>query len=470
MVAIMSISPPDELLAMLRRGSQVFIIKGEAGTGKTTLAMEIIRSIEEDGGSGFYLSTRVPIDKIFSQFPWLKELKIEDKILDARKTILPKIDKYFIEFLTSQDFLKVIYSKVSQEKKKPIVIIIDSIDALKADLDIPSEDFSIEKMMVEISGRTGANTIFISEGVKETKLDYIADSIIILRKKYINGRVIRCLELEKTRTTEIKRPVIIFSIKDSRFIHFTSKVLEYPTKPLNVSIPEENAVHVSTLIEEFDKILGGGFEKGSINIIEAGRGVGRDYRWVSAPPALNIVLKKKPAFFIPSEGYSPATVRKWFEPMIGKELYRTYIHVFQFSATGTSSAKNIHVIDWADPVTDYKVIRETTSNVLDELGTEEFFFYIGADTLEHLYGAENLKRIIGRLAKDAKDSSGVFLVVVKTGQRILDGLDHLASTYFKLESLAGITLFYGLLPATNTYSLIIEETEEKIIPKLIPIK
>lgn len=95
-----------------------FYNKERSGTGKTTLAMEIIRSIEENGGYGFYLSTRVPIDKIFTQFPWLRKLKIEDKILDARKTILPKIDKYFIELLASQDFLKVIYSKVSHEKKK----------------------------------------------------------------------------------------------------------------------------------------------------------------------------------------------------------------------------------------------------------------------------------------------------------------------------------------------------------------
>ena len=470
MVAIMSVSPPAELLATLKNGGQIFIIKGEAGTGKTTLAMEIIRSIEESGGCSFYLSTRVPIDKVFSQFPWLRELRIEDKILDARKTILPKVDKYFIEFLTSQDFLKAIYSRVSQEKKKPVVIIIDSIDALKTDLDVPPEDFSIEKMMVEISERTGANTIFILEGVKETKLDYIADNIIIIRKRYVNGRVIRYLELEKTRKTKIKRPIILFSIKDSRFVHFTTKVLEYPTKPLNVSIPEENATHVSTLIEELDKILDGGFEKGSINIIEVGRGVGRDYRWISAPPALNLVFKKKPTFFIPSEGNSPATVRKWFEPVVGKKLYKTYVHVFQFSTMGTSSEKNIHIIDWSDPVTDYKVIREVTLKVLDELGIEEFFFYAGADTLEHLYGAEDLKRIIGRLAKDAKDSFGVFLVVVKTGQKILDGLDHLASTYFKMESLAGITLFYGLLPATNAYSLVIEETEQKIMPKLIPIE
>jgi len=470
MVAIMSISPPAELLTTLKNGGQIFVIKGEAGTGKTTLAMEIIRSIEESGGCSFYLSTRVPTDKVFSQFPWLRELRIEDKILDARKTILPKVDKYFIEFLTSQDFLKAIYSRVSQEKKKPVVIIIDSIDALKADLDVPPEDFSIEKMMVEISERTGANTIFILEGVKETKLDYIADNIIVLQKRYVNGRVIRYLELEKTRKTEIKRPIIIFSIKGSRFVHFTSKVLEYPIKPLNVSIPGENVTHISTLIEELDKILGGGFDKESINIIEVGRGVGRDYRWISAPPALNLVFKKKPAFFIPSEGNSPATVRKWFEPIVGEKLYKTYIHVFQFSTMGTSSEKNIHIIDWSDPVTDYKVIREATSSVLDELGTEEFFFYVGADTLEHLYGAGNLKRIIGRLAKDAKDSSGVFLVVVKTGQKILEGLDHLASTYFKMESLAGITLFYGLLPATNTYSLVIEETDEKIIPKLIPIE
>jgi len=46
--------------------------------------------------------------------------------------------------------------------------------------------------------------------------------------------------------------------------------------------------------------------------------------------------------------------------------------VFQFSTAEPSPDKNIHVIDWANPVTDYKVIREVTFEVLNELGTEEF--------------------------------------------------------------------------------------------------
>lgn len=470
MVAIMSISPPIEIVDILKNGGQLFLIKGEAGTGKTTLAMEIIRIVEEMGGRSFYLSTRIPAEKVFTQFPWLKDLDIESRIMDARKTLLPKVDKFYIEFLNSHDFLKVIYSKVAQEVKKPLVVVIDSIDALKADLDIPPENFTIEKMMIEIAERTRTNMIFISEGTKETKLDYIADNIIVLRKKYINGRTIRFLELEKMRKMEIKRPIIVFSIKDSRFIHFSSKILEYPTKPLNIDLSAKIDAYIPTSIEELDKILGGGFEKGSVNIIEVGRGVGRDYRWISAPPVLNLLLRKRPAFFIPSEGHPPATVRKWFEPIVGEELYKKYIHVFQFSSIKNNPDKNVHTISWADSVTDYKVIRETTLKILDETGAEEFLFYVGADTLEHLYGEKDFRRIIGRLAKDAKDTNGVFLIIVKTGQKILDGLDHLASTYFKMENFAGITLFYGLLPTTGIYSLIIDETKDKITPKLIPLE
>ena len=102
--------------------------------------------------------------------------------------------------------------------------------------------------------------------------------------------------------------------------------------------------HIPTSIEELDRILGGGFEKGSVNIIEVGKGVGRDYRWISAPPALNLLLRRKPVFFIPSEGHSPETVRKWFEPIIGEELYKKCVHVFQFSSTKNNPDKNVHTI------------------------------------------------------------------------------------------------------------------------------
>ena len=48
------------------------IVKGSAGTGKTTFALQLT---EEIGGIGtsFYMSTRVSDESLYNQFPWLRE-------------------------------------------------------------------------------------------------------------------------------------------------------------------------------------------------------------------------------------------------------------------------------------------------------------------------------------------------------------------------------------------------------------
>ncbi len=64
---------PAELLRFFQSpGGHSVIVKGVAGTGKTTFALQLT---EELGGiaSSYYMSTRVSDATLYNQFPWLKE-------------------------------------------------------------------------------------------------------------------------------------------------------------------------------------------------------------------------------------------------------------------------------------------------------------------------------------------------------------------------------------------------------------
>jgi len=64
---------PVELLKFFKSpGGHSVIVKGVAGTGKTTFALQLT---EELGGinSSYYMSTRVSDSTLYNQFPWLKE-------------------------------------------------------------------------------------------------------------------------------------------------------------------------------------------------------------------------------------------------------------------------------------------------------------------------------------------------------------------------------------------------------------
>src|SRR5581483_9858035 len=67
---------PDELLRFIQRDTYSLLIKGFAGTGKTTLALTILRALESKNNF-FYISTRISPRQIFQYYPWL------DKFIEA---------------------------------------------------------------------------------------------------------------------------------------------------------------------------------------------------------------------------------------------------------------------------------------------------------------------------------------------------------------------------------------------------
>jgi KaiC/GvpD/RAD55 family RecA-like ATPase len=63
------------------------MLKGEAGTGKTTLALQVIEELSDEQPE-YYLSTRVSDEALFRQFPWARDKAKRDNILKAGKSFL----------------------------------------------------------------------------------------------------------------------------------------------------------------------------------------------------------------------------------------------------------------------------------------------------------------------------------------------------------------------------------------------
>lgn len=79
---------PPELIRFLEgAGGHSLVIKGEAGTGKTTLALQLIETMAGKQNQ-YYLSSRVSDESLFRQFPWLKESSERIRLLKASKSFL----------------------------------------------------------------------------------------------------------------------------------------------------------------------------------------------------------------------------------------------------------------------------------------------------------------------------------------------------------------------------------------------
>ncbi|MEM1798368.1 MAG: hypothetical protein QXX87_04010, partial [Candidatus Jordarchaeales archaeon] len=79
---------------------------------------------------------------------------------------------------------------------------------------------------------------------------------------------------------------------------------------------------------------------------------------------------------------------------------------------------------------------------------EEGLIVFGMDTLQHVYGLDELKRSLGRLVARIKHDKIVAVGIVKYGQEIIDLLNHLADTHLMVKNVNGNIIAYGIIPCT----------------------
>ena len=84
--------PPEIHKFFSNPGGHSLIIKGKAGTGKTTLVLQMLEEIFT-GLDNFYLSSRVSDTSLYKQFPWLLTKEPNERLIHASKRFLETLDK-----------------------------------------------------------------------------------------------------------------------------------------------------------------------------------------------------------------------------------------------------------------------------------------------------------------------------------------------------------------------------------------
>jgi len=84
--------PPEIRRFFTNPGGHSLIVKGKAGTGKTTLVLQMLEEIFS-GLDNFYLSSRVSDTSLYKQFPWLLSKERNERLIHASKRFLETLDK-----------------------------------------------------------------------------------------------------------------------------------------------------------------------------------------------------------------------------------------------------------------------------------------------------------------------------------------------------------------------------------------
>jgi KaiC/GvpD/RAD55 family RecA-like ATPase len=444
--------PPELVDAMSGGKGYSLLIRGAPGTGKTMLALELIRAF--GSSNAVYLSTRVSPSSLYEQFPWLGESTPPIDVIDATKLyisadIIPGI----------QSFPDTIYSRLGKVKK-PATVVIDSWEAITAQIEREKEKIeSLAAAVTELARHDEMNLILVSEkfGISPTTLDYMVDGVVTLRRLTLDHRTARELELEKLRGVRINQSKYPFSLEGGRFQYIEPFKRKSVRRKLRVQPLQNSETHISTGSAEMDTLLGGGFERGSFNVIEMGDDMSIwGYQSIVIHMLINCIAQKNHCICLPCCGWDERHLRAQLLPFVSEEDYMKYMTVFEIGPAKRESEKseNVRFLEGKSIELDWGIIRSFVSQLEPPV-----FTAIGADTLEHPYQLKE-KGKLGTMVKwlscvmtDTRAAGNVVVIGVNPKLELCGELTHLSTTYLKLAELDTTVVLYGVRPATGLHCL-----------------
>jgi len=436
----------DEVMSSERGFS--LLIKGLPGTGKTILALSIIT---EFGGSDvLYVSTRLSPNSLYKQVPWLRECIPPLNVIDATKLYISG-DVHF----GLQTFPEVLYSRLSRIEK-PATVVVDSWDAMSSQVNDNKKVVSLQAAIVELVRESRINLILVTESMEVTPLDYLVDGIVVLRNYEIDYRRAREIEIKKLRGSEIGRHKYPFTLKGGRFQSFKPFEHREIEKGRSAEFVPNTETHLSTGISDLDKIIDGGFKKGSFNIIEAGDNLSiLGYRSIIAHMIINSIQQGHHCVCLPCCGWDERRLRRGILPFVSEEDYNKFFSVFEIgSEKKEDERENVRILKGDLMKADFSKFKDFIFRLEPPV-----MVIIGVDMLEYPYQLKERGKVgemlglLSQLMTDMRDMGNVGAFGMTASLELGKELIHMSSTHMKLTELHKCVILYCNRPETKLHCL-----------------
>jgi KaiC/GvpD/RAD55 family RecA-like ATPase len=176
---VKSINIPDELMQFVKKDTYSLIIKGSAGTGKTTLSLTILKALDIKDNF-FYICTRVSPRQLLLSYPWIAKFKETQK----ERGPVPEMGEMDVPLNFEDarlDEPESLFERITNELMdvKAPLIIIDSWDAVASFMDREAR-LNNERVLQTWRERAGAKIIFVNEDPNDTSLDFVVDGAVKL--------------------------------------------------------------------------------------------------------------------------------------------------------------------------------------------------------------------------------------------------------------------------------------------------
>jgi len=241
----------DKLYGEALEEKTTIVIAGHPGSGKTTLASIICFKNAVNGNRCLYIGLQEDRDKVYGR---MRKLGVDLERAEE-KGIYKFIKLPITRSIT--DLAEWIIRLVSEYKPK--ILVIDPVTAVLEVIDEKSQRGWLQNFFYELSSTVKGLTVLVAEtppwskGIEPSKIEFIADVVIVLKHRVERGLVVRTLELKKARSSALLLAEIPFTLVEGRG-------LQVYLPPIIPDIPaelEELSLPCKSLAESVPGLKGG---------------------------------------------------------------------------------------------------------------------------------------------------------------------------------------------------------------------
>lgn len=462
---------PTEIYNALKGRNFTLLIKGAPGSGKTTLALTIAKDFVD---RVIYISSRVNPEELSRQVPWINSL-IENKVIyDATITRLPKKENNLrIRYSNVSEFIRRIYDIADGLQKDGVLLIIDSIDAIKEFFNLPCDSYQLETALIDIIDTYNFNIVFVSEIQETTKLDFLADGVIKLKPEIKDGAIIRKLIISKLRGQEIKNTEYYFTIlKDGFFAipfvtsHFTS----FKNAPKYEIFKN---THFSLGVKELDDIFDKKIIPGTTILLEVDPETPSEYYiFLSDLIGINMIRAKYPWYMMSMIYFDIDIFYSMLKESLKqdiKDLFIGYLPATYYSDSRETNIKREFKLFPFSEKPEQTALQ--FKSLLSKMKSKTFYLTVFVDLLAATYSVSDTLSLVEYLSKIVSEHKGLGIFMVFSSFDKIKHLRGFFNYHIKIEKVGNIVTLRVLKPITTHYFALIQKGEKDFpISQYIPIK
>jgi len=435
-----------ELKQFMQGPISTILIKGLAGTGKTTVALEILKAAGK--GNGAYISSRVPKELLEMHIPAMKETIDNQEFLDIRLEDATSVLDFVIRLT---------------EPRKIRTIVFDSWDGLAKELD-QKERLRVEKTLMALANNSGAQFIFVSEEPGATTIDYLVDGILEVVRVEEQDRMLREFIIHKLRGTKIPQHKYIFTLLEGKFTFFRPYSIPDYSKINKLAKRPDIGKAYSYGSGALDRLFGG-MIPGSTLTIEYDETVPYPaLRAIELPPIINFLSMGRSAILLPLPGANYEPTISILEKNVGKRAVSERLHILNILKT--SDINTLNLSRNATPKEIHEVVTNQTTRLRKKSTDKSVLLVKSVSALENLF-ATNLDSLLEVTSQEIitlQQSQDVHILFLPKDSPIRLRILSMSSSYAKLFVRDGTVLLFGVKPYTGIYAL--QHLEDPTSPSL----